>query len=123
MERNIKSWIQFLVLFLDVKIQQQQHLTSVFTPSLSILTCKSVCVCVHKNLNSCNNNYVSAFCSCLILTIWSYCSCMQWIENCGTQQFFEDFAYSGTRDFLDKKLCSDHFMATDFIDEQDMFSG
>lgn len=41
---------------------------------------------------------------------------MQWVQNCGRAELFEDFAYGGAQPFVNKVVCSEHFHQSDFIE-------
>ncbi|CAH1976870.1 unnamed protein product [Acanthoscelides obtectus] len=42
--------------------------------------------------------------------------CMQWVQNSGKPEYFEQFAFEGALPFLTKHMCSEHFGDSDFLD-------
>ncbi|VEN60401.1 unnamed protein product [Callosobruchus maculatus] len=41
---------------------------------------------------------------------------MQWVQNSGRPEFFEQFAFEGALPFLTRFICSDHFGDSDYLD-------
>nr|CAH7717316.1 unnamed protein product [Callosobruchus chinensis] len=42
--------------------------------------------------------------------------CMQWVQNSGKPEFFEQFAFEGALPFLTRFICSNHFGDSDYLD-------